>query len=151
MSQPTPKIITFLWYDNNLAHEAATFYTTLIPNSTITNQTPQVVSFLLSGQPFAALNGGPQYKFTPAVSLCINCEDQAEVDHFWTALLADGGTPNQCGWLADKYGLSWQVVPKILPELLQDGDQERAGRVMRAMLGMEKIVVAELEKAYAGN
>ncbi len=151
MTNPTPKITTFLWYNDNQAHEAATFYTSLLPNSSITSQTGQVTTFQLSGQPFAAMNGGPQYKFTPAISLCINCDDQAEVDRFWTALTADGGTPNRCGWVTDKYGVSWQVVPKVLPGLLQGGDGGKAGRVMRAMLRMKKIVVAELEAAYAGE
>lgn len=144
------KITTFLWYDNQ-AEEAATFYTSLFKNSSIVSKTPLVVTFSLEGQEFSALNGGPQYKFTPAMSLFIRCEDQDEVDHFWNAFTADGGTPVRCGWVCDKYGVSWQIVPQILPELLQDPDKEKAQRAMQAMLKMQKFDIAELQAAHAGN
>lgn len=152
MSVACQKITVFLWYDENLAEEAATFYTSLFKDSHIIEKTPLVVKFSLHGQQFCALNGGPQYKFTPAISLLITCEDQDEVNHFWNALGKDGGgTEVQCGWVTDKYGVSWQVVPRILSELLQDPDKEKANRVMQAMMKMVKLDIAELKKAYAGE
>jgi predicted 3-demethylubiquinone-9 3-methyltransferase (glyoxalase superfamily) len=144
------KITTFLWYDNQ-AEEAAIFYTSLFKRSCITNKTPLVVSFILDGQEFSALNGGPEYKFTPAMSLLIKCDDQAEVDHFWDAFSGNGGTPNRCGWVADKWGVSWQVVPRVLPELIGDPDKEKAGRAMEAMLKMVKLDIAKLQEAHAGE
>ncbi|MCJ1259247.1 hypothetical protein MMC24_007083 [Lignoscripta atroalba] len=147
----SPKITPFLWYDNNQAEEAATYYTTLFPNSHIISKTPMVTTFSLSGQEFCALNGGPQHKFTPAISLLIRCADQAEVDHFWDAFVADGGTADRCGWVRDRYGVSWQVVPTVLAELMQDEDREKAGRAMKAMLGMGKLDIAELRRAHAGE
>jgi predicted 3-demethylubiquinone-9 3-methyltransferase (glyoxalase superfamily) len=140
------KITPFLWFDDN-AQEAAEFYVSLFKNSKITSSNPMFVSFVLDGQEFSALNGGPQYKFTEAISLFVTCEDQDEVDKYWEALTADGGEESQCGWLKDKYGLSWQIIPKRLSELLGDEDREKAGRVMQAMLQMKKIIVADLEKA----
>lgn len=106
------------------------------------------VSFELEGQRFVGLNGGPHYKFTPAISFYVSCETQKEVDYFWERLLEDGGEPNQCGWLVDKFGVSWQVVPDALIEFLQDEDREGAERVMRAMLKMIKIDIKKLREAY---
>jgi predicted 3-demethylubiquinone-9 3-methyltransferase (glyoxalase superfamily) len=150
-SPPSQKITPFLWFDKNLGLEAAEFYVSLFPNSSIVRTTPIVVTFNLCGQEFCALNGGPEYKFTPAISLYINCEDQKEVDHFWDAFSKDGGAENRCGWVSDKYGVSWQVVPKALPELMGDKDKEKAGRVMEAMLKMGKLSVEGLERAYRGE
>jgi predicted 3-demethylubiquinone-9 3-methyltransferase (glyoxalase superfamily) len=152
MSVTSQKITVFLWYDQGLAEEAALFYTSLFKNSHVVEKTPLVVRFSIDGQEFCALNGGPEFHFTPAISLSISCEDQDEVDHFWNALgAAGGGTDVQCGWVADKYGLSWQVVPKILPEMLQDKDEVKANRTKEAMLKMVKFDIAELKRAHAGE
>jgi predicted 3-demethylubiquinone-9 3-methyltransferase (glyoxalase superfamily) len=157
MPKPTP----FLWFDTQ-AEEAARFYTSVFPNSRITQVSHygeagpgpagsvMVVTFELDGQRFIALNGGPEFRFTEAVSFTIECASQEEVDRFWTAL-SDGGEPGPCGWLKDRYGLSWQVNPTRLFELLSDPDRERAQRVMTAMLGMTKIEIAELERAAEGD
>lgn len=160
-----PKITPCLWFDNQ-AEEAAELYTSLFPNSKTGNVShyddasaevsgmPKgsvlTVAFELDGQDFVALNGGPQFKFTEAVSFMINCKDQEEVDHYWDGLTAGGGEEGPCGWCKDKFGLSWQVVPKRLEELLSDPDRDKSQRVMRSMLKMKKIVVADLEKAVAG-
>jgi predicted 3-demethylubiquinone-9 3-methyltransferase (glyoxalase superfamily) len=157
------KITPCLWFDGN-AEEAATFYVSLLPNSRIDRvmrspadnpSTPKgavlVVDFTLAGQQFMGLNGGPQFPFTEAVSFTINCEDQAEVDRLWDALGADGGAPVACGWLKDRYGLSWQIVPKALPELLNGPDREGAERAMQAMMQMVKIDVEGLRRAYDGR
>lgn len=153
-----PKITPFLWFDNQ-AEEAARFYTSIFKNSkigTITRYgeglplpagTVMTVSFTLDGQEFTALNGGPEFKFTEAISFYILCENQAEVDHYWEKLTA-GGEESVCGWLKDKFGLSWQVVPRQLIELMNDPDREKAQRVTNAMLQMRKIDVALLEEAY---
>ena len=148
-----PNITPFLWYDNQ-AEEAATYYTKIFPNSKITHVQPgpdgsaMVVQFELDGQAFTALNGGPQhYTFNESVSFVVDCRDQADVDHYWDALTADGGEPGPCGWLKDRYGLSWQIVPKALNELLADPDPARADRAMQAMLKMTKLDVAELQAA----
>ena len=153
------KIVPFLWFDNN-AGEAAEFYTSIFKNSRIVNTsyygegmplpkgTVLTVAFELEGQPFTALNGGPLFKFTEAVSFVINCENQAEVDEFWNKLIADGGQPSQCGWLKDKFGLSWQVVPTVLSKLMSDPDQKKVGAVTQAFLKMQKFDIAALEKAY---
>jgi len=148
------KITPFLWFDNN-AEEAANFYTSIFKNSKINNITRSngavlVVSFELEGLQFTGLNGGPAQKFTEAVSFVVNCETQEEVDHYWDALLKDGGVPSVCSWLKDKYGLSWQIVPEILMRYLADKDPAKAGRVMQAMMGMSKIIIADLQKAYDG-
>ena len=146
------KITPFLWFDKE-AEDAAKFYTSIFKNGKITHVTPgpggiaMWVLFELEGQTFYALNGGPQYKFTEAISFFVDCDTQEEVDNFWNKLTADGGEESQCGWLKDKYGLSWQIVPKRLSELLGDPDHEKAGRVMQAMLKMKKIIIADLEKA----
>src|SRR5258708_16589139 len=110
-----------------------------------------IATFQLNGQDFIALNGGPQFKFTEAVSFVVNCETQEEVDNFWEKLTADGGAESQCGWLKDKYGLSWQIVPTILPELLQDKDAEKSHRVMMALMQMKKIDVPTLKRAAEGR
>jgi predicted 3-demethylubiquinone-9 3-methyltransferase (glyoxalase superfamily) len=153
------KITPCLWFDGQ-AEEAARFYTSLLPDSRIdavvrapvdypagSAGSVLTVEFTLAGQQFIGLNGGPEFRFTEAISFTINCEDQAEVDRYWDALIADGGAPVQCGWLRDRYGLSWQIVPTILPRLLADPDREKAGRVMQAMMGMIKIDIAAVEKA----
>lgn len=141
------KITTFLWYDNQ-ALEAAKFYCSLFTGSTVLSANPMIVSFELAGQKFTAMNGGPKFKFTEAISLYVDCEDQREVDELWSKLTADGGSESMCGWLKDKYGLSWQIIPKRLIELMTDKDQAKAQRVMQAMLKMRKIDVPTLEAAY---
>ena len=140
------KITPFLWFNNN-AEEAANFYVSIFKNSKIINATPMMVSFVLDGQEFIGLNGGAQYAFTEAISMFVNCEDQSEVDELWNALL-DGGQETQCGWLKDKFGLSWQIIPKALGELMGDKDPMKAKRVMDTMLTMKKIDVSQLQAAY---
>jgi predicted 3-demethylubiquinone-9 3-methyltransferase (glyoxalase superfamily) len=157
------KISPCLWFDGK-AEEAARFYTSLFPNSRIDaihrspGETPSGpkgmvldVSFTLDGRPYIGLNGGPDFKFTEAISLSIDCADQAEVDRYWAALTADGGEESVCGWLKDKFGVSWQVIPRRLPELLNGPDREAAARALEAMLKMVKIDVAELERAARGE
>ncbi|MCR2806424.1 VOC family protein [Paenibacillus soyae] len=148
------KITTFLWF-NDQAEEAMQFYTSIFHDSAIhqiSRAGDQVISgtFQLEGQSFMALNGGPHYSFTPAISLFVSCETQAEVDELWERLLAGGGEESRCGWLKDKFGLSWQIIPKTLGELMNDKDPVKAQRVMNAMLGMKKIVIDELKRAYEG-
>ena len=145
----TDKIRPCLWFDGN-AEEAARFYVSVLPDSRIVGVTPLVVEFVLAGRDYMGLNGGPGHPFTWAVSLSVDCEDQAEVDRYWAALTADGGVESRCGWLQDRYGLSWQITPRILPRLINDPDRAKADRVMQAMLKMKKIVVADLEAAAAG-
>ena len=142
-----PKITPFLWFDNN-AQEAAKFYTSIFKDSKIIQLGPMVSTFELEGQRLMALNGGPAFKFTEAISLYVSCESQEEVDYFWTALLRDGGKESQCGWLKDKFGLSWQIVPVILGELLSGPDPRKSEKVMQAMLKMIKLDVEGLKKAY---
>jgi len=150
---------TCLWFDKQ-AEEAANFYVALLPNSRIdkVNRSPAdypngkagdvlVVEFTLDGRPYLALNGGPNFTFDEAISMVLTTEDQAETDRYWEALLADGGQPSQCGWLKDRFGLSWQVTPRQLPKLLGDPDPARAKRAMEAMMDMVKIDVAALERA----
>ena len=153
-----PSITPYLWFDDQ-AEEAATFYTSVFDDARILEfsryaengpkppGTAMVVVFELQQQRFMALNAGPEFKFTEAISFLINCDDQSEVDRYWAALTANGGQPGQCGWLKDKYGMSWQVVPKQLAELLQDKDPGRASRVMQSMMQMTKIDVHELRRA----
>ena len=149
------KITPFLWFDTQ-AEEAMNFYVSLFKNSKVLNVSrgPDgkafIVSFELDGQEFMALNAGPQFKFNESVSFYVDCEDQAEVDYFWDALTADGGEESMCGWLKDKYGLSWQIIPRQLGELMGDPDPEKSKRVMDAMLKMQKIIVADLQKAHGG-
>jgi len=152
----TQRITPFLWFDKE-AGEAAEFYTSLFPNSKILspekfNNTPSgtvaIYTILLSGQRFTLMNAGPRFRFNEAISFVINCKDQEEVDYYWEKLTADGGEESMCGWLKDKFGVSWQVVPKRFTELVTDDDKEKAGRVMQAMLKMKKRDISELEKAY---
>jgi len=152
------KIRPFLWFDGN-AEEAMNFYVSVFKNSRIIsvsrygeagpgpNGTVMSATFQLEGQEFLALNGGPKYQFTPAISLFVNCESQQEVDELWEKLTADGGKPDRCGWLRDKYGLSWQIIPSALGKLLGNKDPERAKRAMEAMLQMDKIDIKRLEQA----
>ena len=156
-----PKTTPCLWFDTQ-GEDAAKFYTSMFPNSRVTDVTrygeagPRpagmalTVEFELDGQAYTALNGGPEFTFSEAISFQIDCKDQDEVDHYWTKLSEGGGEEGPCGWLKDKFGLSWQVVPRALPELLGDPDQEKAQRVMAAMMGMKKIDVAGLQRAYDG-
>lgn len=150
------KITPFLWFNDN-AEEAATFYVSVFPNSKLTDVARMgeggpalTVVFTLDGEDFVGLNGGPVHAFTEAVSFVIDCETQAEVDRYWETLTADGGQPGDCGWLKDRFGLSWQVVPRRLPELLTDPDPARAQRAMQAMMQMHKIDIAALEAAANG-
>jgi predicted 3-demethylubiquinone-9 3-methyltransferase (glyoxalase superfamily) len=146
------KITPFLWFDTQ-AEEAMNFYISLYKNSKVNNisRNPDgnvfIVSFELDGQEFMGLNAGPQFKFNESISMYVNCEDQAEVDYFWINLTADGGEESMCGWLKDKYGLSWQIVPNALGELLGDPDPVKAKRVMDTMLQMRKIDIQKLEDA----
>jgi len=141
------RITPFLWFDGK-AEEAMHFYVSVFPNSKVLSVSPMTVSFELDGQRFHGLNGGPQYRFTEAVSFFVDCETQEEVDTYWNKLTAGGGQPGQCGWLKDRFGLSWQIIPKALGRLLGDKDRARAGRVLQAMLAMGKIDIAGLERAY---
>ncbi len=155
-----PKITPCLWFDTQ-ADEAAGFYTSVFPNSRIVDVTRygeagpravgtvMTVTFELDGQRFVALNGGPEFTFSEAISFQVDCRTQDEVDAFWTKL-SEGGEEGPCGWLKDRYGVSWQIVPARLPELLTDPDTEKAQRVMRAMLTMKKIEIDALERAAAG-
>lgn len=163
------KIVPFLWYDNQ-AEEAANLYVSVFTSrpgsasaagdSKVTNisrtgeagprepGSVMIVNFRLEGEEFIALNGGPAHSFTEAVSFFVNCESQEEVDHFWERLIADGGREDQCGWLKDRYGLSWQIVPTALMEMMSDPDPAKSQAVMRAMLEMSKIEIAELRRAH---
>jgi predicted 3-demethylubiquinone-9 3-methyltransferase (glyoxalase superfamily) len=141
------KITPFLWFDNN-AEAAMNFYVSIFKDAQVLNVSPMTVSFRLNGQEFIGLNGGPEFKFTEAVSFFVNCETQAEVDELWSKLTSEGGEESQCGWLKDKFGLSWQIVPTILGELLGDPDREKADRAMQAMLKMKKLDIAALKRAY---
>jgi predicted 3-demethylubiquinone-9 3-methyltransferase (glyoxalase superfamily) len=157
-----PKITPNLWFDTE-AEEAAKFYCSVFPNSEIRNvsyytesgpgPTGQVltVDFVLDGQEYTGINGGPLFEFTEAVSLLVDCADQAEVDYYWERLLADGGEESMCGWLKDKFGLSWQVVPSEFNEIMSDPDPGRVDRAMKAMLQMRKLDVAKLRAAAAGT
>ena len=150
-----PALTTCFWYETG-AEEAATLYCSLFPDARITNVFRQhgdpqnrafMVEFTMMGQSFSAMNGGPHYKLSPAASVVALVDTQAEVDHLWASLLADGGEASRCGWLTDRYGLSWQIIPRALPRLMQ---ADPSGRVVQAMMGMVKINVAELEAAAAG-
>ncbi len=144
------KITPFLWFESQ-AEEAMNYYVSVFKNSKVLSSNPQSVNFILDGQEFIGLNAGPQFKFNEAISFLVNCEDQNEVDYYWNKLIADGGEESMCGWLKDKYGLSWQIIPKQLGELMGDPDPEKAQRVVQAMLKMKKIIVADLQKAHAGK
>lgn len=159
------KITTHLWFDDR-AEEAARFYVSLFKNSKVLNvvRYPEAaanmsgrppgsvmtVTFQLDGQQFIALNGGPMFKFSEAISLLVRCETQAEVDTLWEKL-SEGGQPGPCGWLKDRYGLSWQIVPAVLDRILQDKDPKKAEKVMQAVLQMQKLDAATLERAYEGQ
>jgi predicted 3-demethylubiquinone-9 3-methyltransferase (glyoxalase superfamily) len=157
------KITPFLWFDHQ-AEEAAKFYTSVFENSKVGKilrydeaaakaaggpvGSVLTIEFEIGGQKFTALNGGPEFKFNEAISFVVNCDTQEEVDYFWEKLSADGGQESQCGWLKDKFGVSWQIVPTILIEMLQDKDSEKSERVMKAMLQMQKIDIKTLKEAY---
>jgi predicted 3-demethylubiquinone-9 3-methyltransferase (glyoxalase superfamily) len=149
------KITPFLWYNGQI-QDAVTLYTTVFPNTKVLSTSPGPGGSLMSatleieGQPLILFNGGPAHKLSPAASLYVNCETQEEVDRLW-AQLSEGGAESQCGWLQDRFGLSWQIIPSILPRLLQDPDREKAGRAVKAMLAMSKIDIATLEKAAAAK
>ena len=140
------KITPFLWFDGR-AGEAARFYTSIFKKSKIVRVTPMYAAFRLEDQEFIALNGGPQFSFTPAISFFVRCKTQKEVDFFWEKL-SDGGETLQCGWLRDRFGISWQIVPSVLGELLEDADEEKAERVMDALLKMTKLDISKLKKAH---
>jgi predicted 3-demethylubiquinone-9 3-methyltransferase (glyoxalase superfamily) len=157
------KITPFLWFDHQ-AEEAAKFYTSVFENSKVGKiirydeaaakaaggpvGSVLTIEFEIGGQKFTALNGGPEFKFNEAISFVVNCDTQKEVDYFWEKLSADGGQESQCGWLKDKFGVSWQIVPTVLIEMLQDKDSEKSERVMKAMLQMQKIDIKTLKEAY---
>ena len=152
------KIVPFFWFDGR-AEEAMNFYTSIFKNSKVGNVSRygdagpgpkgsvMSATFELEGQSFYALNGGPMFKFNPAISMFVNCETQEEVDDLWNKL-SEGGTPNRCGWLDDKFGITWQIVPTALGRLLGDKDGAKAGKVMQAMMKMDKIIIKDLEDAY---
>ena len=162
------KITPFLWFDDR-AEEAAKFYTSVFRDSKVgkilrySEETAKVsqsgrppgsvltIEFEIEGQKFTALNGGPQFKFNESISFVVNCETQEEVDHYWEKLTADGGEESACGWLKDKFGVSWQITPTVLIEMLQDKDPEKSERAMKAMLQMQKIDINTLKVAYAGK
>src|SRR3954451_16915916 len=160
------KITPFLWFDDQ-AEEAVNFYTSLFKNSKIgrifrnTEKAAEetgrpvgsvlTIKFEIEGQKFVALNGGPLFKFNESVSFVVNCETQEEVDYFWEKLTADGGEESACGWLKDKFGVSWQTTPTVLIDMLHDADQEKSGRVMQAMFQMQKIEIPKLKAAYGGK
>ena len=156
------KITTFLTFDGD-AEEAVALYTSIFPDSRVVSErrygpagpgpegSLMTATFELCGQPFMALNGGSSFSFSEGISLFVDCEDQAEVDRYWDALTADGGRESMCGWLVDRFGVSWQIIPRALGDLLGDPDPERAGRAMSAMLEMQKIDIATLERAAAGG
>lgn len=155
------KITTCLWFDNQ-AEAAANFYCSVFKNSKVKDVVPygdagpgpkgqaMVVTFELDGREFMGLNGGPMFNFTEAISLVVHCEDQAEIDYYWDQLTANGGKESQCGWLKDKFGLSWQIVPSIIGELLT-GDPERTDRVMKAVMTMRKLDLQKMKDAYDGK
>jgi two-component system sensor histidine kinase QseC len=155
------KITPYLWFDAD-AEEAVAHYVSLFPDSRVTKVarwgkgapfpegSVMNVAFELAGQAFLALNGGPHHRFTPAISLFVSCRDQRETDRIWDAILAHGGKAVQCGWIEDRYGVSWQIIPDTMVELLGDPDPRKAGRVAQALMGMQKVDVAALERAYAG-
>jgi predicted 3-demethylubiquinone-9 3-methyltransferase (glyoxalase superfamily) len=160
------KIMPFLWFDHQ-AGEAAKFYTSVFKNSKVGRilrydeasakaagrpvGSVLTIEFEIEGQKFTALNGGPEFKFNESVSFVVNCKTQEEVDYFWEKLIVDGGQESACGWLKDKFGLSWQVTPTVLIDMLNDKDAKKAERVMKAMMQMQKIEINKLEAAYAGK
>ena len=143
----TTRITPFLWFDKN-AEEAVKFYTAIFKNSKVIQLHPMVSTFELEGQRFMALNGGPQFKFTEAISLFVSCDTQKEINYYWAKLLTDGGREVQCGWLKDKFGLSWQIVPAILGKMMSNPDHKKSERVMQAVLKMVKLDIQVLKQAY---
>jgi len=160
--QPRQKITPFLWFDNQ-AEEAAQFYTSIFNNSKIGSisrygdegpgpkGTVMVVTFQIEGQAFMALNGGPQFTFTPAVSFMVHCDTQQEIDELWQKLTSNGGQEIECGWLTDKFGLSWQIVPEVFGKMMEDKDPAKVKRVMHAMMQMKKMDIEKMQAAYAGE
>ncbi len=158
---PKQKITPFLWFDTQ-AEEAANLYVSIFKDAKLLRVSRygdagpgpkgsvMTVNFTLHGQEFTALNGGPHFKFNESVSFLVNCDTQEEIDHYWDKLIAGGGAPSQCGWLKDKFGLSWQITPRMLGELAQSGEPARVGRMMQAMLKMRKLDIARLKQAYDG-
>jgi predicted 3-demethylubiquinone-9 3-methyltransferase (glyoxalase superfamily) len=145
------KVVTFLWFEQK-AEEAARYYVSVFgAGCEVSSSSPMSTEFSLFGQRFVALNGNREQAFNPSVSLYVDCRDQAEVDRYWDRLIRDGGKESQCGWLADKYGVSWQIIPAALPRLIGDKDRARAQRAIDAMLKMRKIDVAALERAADGT
>jgi predicted 3-demethylubiquinone-9 3-methyltransferase (glyoxalase superfamily) len=150
------KVTPFLWFNGRI-QEALDLYTSVFPSSRVLAKQPgpngelQGATIEIEGQQLIAFNGGPGPQLTPAFSLFVNCESQTEIDELWARLTADGGQESRCGWLQDRFGVSWQIIPSILPQLLSDPDRERAGRVLNAMLQMQKIDIGALERAAAGE
>ncbi|MGB3181032.1 MAG: VOC family protein [Cyclobacteriaceae bacterium] len=145
--ETSQKITPYLWYDHQ-AKEAADFYCSLFPDAKIISASDMIVEYELAGTQFIGLNGGPKFTFTEAVSFLITCRDQEEVDHYWYGLTAKGGEESMCGWLRDRYGLSWQVVPERFLELMKTGDPDRTRKVLDALMNMQRIVISDLENAY---
>jgi predicted 3-demethylubiquinone-9 3-methyltransferase (glyoxalase superfamily) len=166
MPKTVQRITPFLWFDDN-AEEAAKFYVSIFPNSKVGGVSRydsesakaagrpvgsvMTVTFELDGQPFTALNGGPQFKFTEAISFVVSCANQQEVDHFWEKLSGSGGEEVECGWLKDRFGVAWQILPAAMMEMLEDKDPEKSRRVMGAVLTMKKLDIATLKRAYEGR
>lgn len=155
------KITPFLWFDGN-AEEAISLYTSVFKNSKVISMSywgeggpfpagqVMMATFELDGQQFHAFDAGPMFKFNEAISMFVDCKSQEEVDHYWNALTADGGQESRCGWLKDKFGMSWQIIPTALGNYLRETDRAKSGRVMQAMMGMNKIIIADLDKAAKG-
>ena len=141
------KIKPYLWFDHQAA-EAAKFYCSLFPHAKIISRSEMIVEFELEGMRFMALNGGPKYPFTEAISLFVLCEDQAEIDHLWNNLTRDGGQESSCGWCKDKFGLSWQIVPKRFMEMMETGSPAQTQKVIETMMPMNKMIVADFEQAF---
>jgi len=148
--QTSQKITPFLWFENQ-AEEAAKFYTSVFKNSRINSISPTVVTFQIEGMDFMALNGGPIYKFTPAISFMVHCDTQAEIDDLWEKLTSNGGKEVECGWLTDKYGLSWQIIPVVFGKMMGDKDPAKVNRTMQAMMKMKKMDIQKLQEAFAGE
>ena len=144
------KITPFLWFENQ-AEEAAKFYTSVFKNSRINGISPMVVTFQIEGMDFMALNGGPMYKFTPAISFMVHCDTQQEIDELWEKLTSNGGQEVECGWLTDKYGLSWQIIPVVFGKMMGDKDPAKVKRTIDAMMQMKKMDIQKLQEAFDGE